>query len=369
MDEDVKKEILKKAHKQSAKSSDMSITEPPEITAITLLCFCHGSVPIQLTPHVGIDRKTTGIDDMQNFHCNSRIILRNPVVQQYSCDYIVDGTNYFSFRYSTVDFQGHFMNAGSCLGFPVAPTSQEPYEVQTRVSLEENQLKEPCANPPCILYDNVRELCRSNRFKNVDFSTREEFKDDDHTCLSLFMHDNKDVKSLLYKEYTSYDDETKLKDGTESPLDVYKFIMLVALNVGGSVIVHKTILLGNGYENSLDELAALTQKKSVCDEYKSSVLTRTSKGRTSYNTTTEDIIKFVNKLSEENTKLNFYDKSCNTVFNYATSPVTKLQVDPAKSNYTLQLINHYLNFEQYAEFKAFFGGKCTRKMRKTRTRK
>uniref|UniRef100_A0A6C0HRU9 Uncharacterized protein n=1 Tax=viral metagenome TaxID=1070528 RepID=A0A6C0HRU9_9ZZZZ len=327
----------------------------PKIRGITLLCFCHGAIPMR----IGFVKLTKSYNDlkyMDNFVCTKD---ERDDDTKHSCRF-KDGKKFFDFSYNTVKFEGRFTNAGSCLGLKVAATSQEPFDAQNRVYSEKERLIRGDAPlradiVPRVLYDNVRELCRSSEYKNMDFSTTTEFTGDDTGCVNLFIHDNDSTKSLLNKEYTSYSNETVLTNGSESELDVYKFVMLLALEVDGSIVVHKTILLGTGVEESLIELAEILGDRTICDEYLSSMIIREKSGIISYSSNTKNIIKFINAIKDEDTKLNFYDKSCNIIFDSQTKPAKKKQIEPHDENLLLRTINYYLNYSQYLTGEGLFG--------------
>jgi hypothetical protein len=131
--------------------------------------------------------------------------------------------------------------------------------------------------------------------------------------------------------------------------------MLLALEVDGTIVVHKTILLGTGVDESLNDLAEILQNPTICDNYRRSMSIKEKNGVRSYSSNTKNIIDFINTIKDEDTKLNFYDKSCNIIFNLAPRPIEKMKIKPDDENYLLRLINYYLNYNQYIEGEGLFG--------------
>jgi len=280
---------------------------PPTVISITALCLCHADINIQIVKKIDnkIDEEIVMLDKKPTI-----LEIDDVISVQYGDNDDDDDSCKFEFKYTTVPFTGLFSNVGSCTGMPVVKMPNEIFSSHDMVEREKEFLMGYWPDPH--IHGNNFMLVCSPYVKNIPFEEIQSSTQSRSDCLSLVLHENFECKSLLSKTYQSRNDETMTISNTPSLYDAGKIILLIKIQYEEEPpFIIKTIILGPGYEASIIELLGILHKPSYINPVEDGIVFKN--GSEGYQTTTDNIIDFINHIKDEDTSIKFVDTSCNMI--------------------------------------------------------
>lgn len=290
--------------------NDLNVNPParsmsPTILSITAICLCHADINVQILTEIGNEE-------------DEEIVMldKNPAIskidQNTGVHYGGEDNDKFEFIYRTVPFTGLFSNAGSCTGMPVIKMPNKIFNSHDIVKREKEFLMGILPTPR--IHGNNYMLVCSPYVKDVPFeetqsSTFTQSRDD---CLRLVLHENFHCRSLLSKTYQCRDDETMTILNTPSLYDAGKFILLTKIQYEEEdPFIIKTTILGPGYKDSINELLGILHKPPHVNPVRDGIIFKN--GSMGYETTTDNVINFIDHIKGPDTTIKFVDTSCNNI--------------------------------------------------------